>query len=103
MTEAEEEALAAELLGVSSELQMDQFLGGLFRKIKRGLGGAAKFLAENAGPLSGVERNRRKGASISRRCRTAIPIPGVGSALGNAASNMLQSELEQYGYLCSAV
>jgi hypothetical protein len=27
MTEAEEEALAAELLGVSNELEMDQFLG----------------------------------------------------------------------------
>ena len=27
MTEADEEALAAELLGVSSEMEMDQFLG----------------------------------------------------------------------------
>jgi hypothetical protein len=101
MTEAEEEALAAELLGVSSELEMDQFLGGLFRKIKRGLGGAAKFLAQNAGPLSGALKGIAAKALpfLGGALGTAIPIPGIGtalgSALGNAASKMLQSELEQ--------
>ena len=101
MTEADEEALAAELLGVSNELEMDQFLGGLFRKIKRGLGGAAKFLAQNAGPLSGALKGIAAKALpfLGGALGTAIPIPGVGtalgSALGNAASNMLQSELEQ--------
>ncbi|HYT59792.1 MAG TPA: hypothetical protein VEL06_06460 [Haliangiales bacterium] len=100
MTEAEEEALAAELLGVSSELEMDQFLGGLFRKIKRGLGGAAKFLNQNAGPLAGALKGLAGKALpfLGGALGTAIPIPGVGtalgSALGRAASNLLQSELE---------
>src|SRR5215813_13645823 len=54
ITEAEEEALAAESLGVSSEADLEQFLGGLFRKLKKSLGGAAKFLAQNAAPLAGA-------------------------------------------------
>jgi hypothetical protein len=101
MTEAEEEALAAELLGVSNELEMDQFLGGVLGGITRGLGGAAKFLRLNAGPLSRLLKKiaARTLPSLGSALGTAIPIPGVGtalgSALGNAASNMLQSELEQ--------
>ena len=100
MTEAEEEALAAELLGVSSELEMDQFLGGLFRKIKRSLGGAAKFLSQNAGPLAGALKGIAAKALpfLTGALGTAIPIPGVGTALGaaldQAASKLLQSELE---------
>jgi hypothetical protein len=100
MTEAEEESLAAELLGVSSELEMDQFLGGLFRKLKRGLGGAAKFLSQNAGPLAGALKGIAAKALpfLGGALGTAIPIPGVGTAigskLGSVASNLLQSELE---------
>jgi len=100
MTEAEEEALAAELLGVSSEDEMDQFLGGLFRKLKRHLGGAAKFLAQNAGPLAGALKGIAAKAlpSLGGALGTLIPIPGVGTALGaalgKAASNLLQSEMD---------
>ncbi len=100
ITEAEEEALAAELLGVSSEMEMDQFLGGLFRKIKRGLGGAAKFLSQNAGPLAGALKGLAGKALpfLGGALGTAIPIPGVGTALGaavgQAASKLLQSEME---------
>jgi hypothetical protein len=100
MTAEEEEELAAELLGVSSEEEMDQFLGGLFRKIKRGLGGAAKFVAQHAGPLSGALKGIAAKAIpfLGVALGTAIPIPGVGtalgSALGGAASKLLQSELE---------
>src|SRR6266704_761795 len=54
LSDAEEEVLAAELLSVSNEAEMDQFLGGLFNKLKRTIGGAAKFLAKNGGPLPGV-------------------------------------------------
>jgi hypothetical protein len=78
MTEAEEEALTAELLGVNSEMEMDQFLGDLFRKIKRGLGGAAKFLSQNAGPLSGALKDLAGKALpfLGGALGTAIPIPG---------------------------
>jgi hypothetical protein len=100
ITETEEEALAAELLSVSSEEEMDQFLGGLFRKIKRGLSGAARFLNQNAGPLAGALKGLAGKALpfVGGALGTAIPIPGVGtalgSALGQAASNFLQSETE---------
>jgi len=98
--EAEEEALTAELLGVSNEAEMDQFLGGLFRKIKQGLGGATKFLSQNAGPLAGALKGLAGKALpfLGGALGTAIPIPGLGTALGaavgQAASNFLQSETE---------
>jgi hypothetical protein len=100
MSEVEEEALAAELLGVSSEYEMEQFLGGLFRKIKRRLGGAAKFLSQNAVPLAGALQGIAAKAipSIAGAMGAAVPIPGlnavVSSALTKATSNLLQSEME---------
>jgi hypothetical protein len=101
LTEAEEEALAAELLGVSNEAEMDHFLGGLFRKLTQKIGGAAKFLAKNAGPLAGALKGIAGQALpfLGGALGSVIPIPGVGtalgSALGKAASNLLQGELEQ--------
>ncbi|MGE3312983.1 MAG: hypothetical protein AB7O66_23695 [Limisphaerales bacterium] len=100
MSEAEEEALAAELLGVGNVEEMDQFLGKLFRRIGRGVRGAAKFLARNAGPLSGVLKGiaRKALPFLGGALGSAIPIPGVGtalgSALGQAAGNLLESETE---------
>ena len=85
MSEADEMALAAELLDVSNEGELDQFLGGLFKKVSgaagkvikspigKALGGMIKPLAKSALPMLG-------GALGS-----FIPIPGVGTALGSAA------------------
>ena len=89
--EQEELELAMELLEVSSEQELEQFLGKVFksvwkgvRKIARPLGGALKAVAKTALPFVG-------GALGSM-----IPIPGVGtalgSALGRAASNALELE-----------
>lgn len=91
--EVEEMELAAELLGVTSEEELDQFLGKLLKrawggikKIARPLGGLLKGIAKKALPFVG-------GALGS-----FIPIPGVGtalgSALGGAASKLLEVELE---------
>ena len=87
-SEAEESELAMELLSVSSEAELDQFLGKLIKgvgKIARPLGGALKGLAKKALPFVG-------GALGS-----FIPIPGVGtavgSALGSAVSKALEAEL----------
>jgi hypothetical protein len=85
--EVEEMELAAELLSISSEEELDQFLGGLFKKIAggasrlfrspigRALGGMLKGVAQKALPVVG-------GALGS-----LIPIPGVGTALGAAAGS----------------
>lgn len=91
-------ALAAELLSVTNEAELNQFLGGLIKKVGRTfkkvgrsglgriLGGSIRSLAKAALPTLG-------GALGSM-----IPIPGVGTALGaaaaSAAGNALGLEFE---------
>lgn len=99
LTEAEEVELAMELLAVSSEAEMDQFLGKIWKGIKkvgsfvgkrilRPLGGALKAVAKKALPLVG-------GALGS-----FIPIPGVGTAIGSALGSAVSKALElEYGEL----
>ncbi len=97
-SEVEEMELASQLLEVSDEAELDQFLGSLFKKASRAvgsfmkgpigkqLGGMIKPLVKQALPMVG-------GALGS-----LIPIPGVGTAvgtqLGSAAANMFEMELE---------
>jgi uncharacterized protein (DUF697 family) len=88
-----------ELLAVSSEAEMDQFLGKIWKGIKkvgsfvgkrilRPLGGALKAVAKKALPLVG-------GALGS-----FIPIPGVGTAIGSALGSAVSKALElEYGEL----
>src|SRR5262245_40054852 len=92
--EADELELATELLGVSNEEELEQFLGSLFKKVSgivgkiaRGpIGGLLKGVAKKIMPMAG-------GALGS-----LIPVPGVGTALGTAAgtaaSNMFEVNLE---------
>lgn len=95
-SEQEETELAMELLSVSSEAELEQFLGNVFKKAWKGikkiakpLGGALKGIAKAALPMVG-------GALGS-----FIPIPGVGtalgSALGSAVSKALEVELNEMG------
>lgn len=96
-SEEEEMELAAELLTLSSEEELDYFLGKVFkkawkgikkvgRKVIRPLGGVLKAVAKKALPVVG-------GALGS-----FIPIPGVGTAvgtaLGSAVGKALEMELE---------
>lgn len=88
VNQEEELNLAAELLAVSNEQELDRFLGKLVRGVGRGfkrfarsglgrmIGGALKSAAKAALPMLG-------GAVGS-----LIPIPGVGTALGSAAGNL---------------
>jgi uncharacterized protein (DUF697 family) len=96
--EVTEMELASELLNIQSEAELDRFFGGLFKKAVgavsnfaksgagKALGGMLKGIAKKVLPLAG-------GALGS-----FIPIPGVGtalgSALGTAASNLFELELE---------
>jgi hypothetical protein len=92
-SEAEEMELAVELLGVSSEAELDQFIGKLISKagrflkrspFGRALGGALKSVARVALPAAGAALG-----SI---------VPGVGTAIGgtlaSAAGKALGLELE---------
>ncbi|MGH9842891.1 MAG: hypothetical protein ACREEM_29485 [Blastocatellia bacterium] len=97
-TEAEEMAFAAELLGVGSEAELDQFLGNIFKKVGGFVGKIAK------GPLGGVLKGIAKKALpwVGGALGSFIPIPGVGTAvgtaLGTAASKLFEVNLEGMSY-----
>jgi hypothetical protein len=96
-SEAEEMELAAELLTVQSEVELEQFLGKLIKKaggfLKSGVGrqltGALRGIAKKALPVLG-------GAAGN------FLLPGVGGAIGSklasAAGNMFGLELEGLSY-----
>jgi hypothetical protein len=93
LDEIEEMELAEELLRISSEEELDQFLGDLFKKAWRGV-------KKVAAPLSGVLKGIAKKALpfVGGALGSMIPIPGVGTALGTAiggaASKLLEVDLE---------
>lgn len=90
----DEATLAAELLSVGSEAELEQFFGKLLKTVTRGvtsfaksgvgkaIGGALKQVAKTALPTVGAALG------------SAIPIPGVGTALGSMAGKALASALE---------
>jgi hypothetical protein len=96
-SEAEEMELAAELLNVTNEQELDQFIGSLFKKLKR-FGG--KLLRSPIG--------QQLGGIIKGAAKNALPIlggafgnliaPGVGGAMGaqlaSDASETFGLELE---------
>ena len=96
-SEAEEMELAAELLTVQNEDELEQFLGKLFKRaggfLKSGLGqqltGALKGIAKKALPALGAAAGN-------------FLIPGVGGVMGSklasAAGSMLGLELEGLSY-----
>jgi hypothetical protein len=94
LNEAEEMELATELLGVSSEQELDQFLG---KFLKKAWGGIKKVAAS---PLGGMLKGLAKKALpfVGSALGSFIPIPGVGTmigrAVGTAASNLLEFESE---------
>ena len=93
LSEAQESELAAELLEITNEQELEQFLGNVFKSVGgfikspvgRALGGALKNVAKKALPVVG-------GALGS------MVVPGlgtaVGSKLGSMASGMFEVELE---------
>ncbi len=89
--------LASELLSITNEMELDQFLGKLFKKA---VGGASSFLKSGAGKaLGGVLKNvAKKALPIAGRVLGNAVLPGVGGmiggALGNAASGLFELELE---------
>ncbi len=97
ISEAEEMELAAELLEVANEAELEQFLGKLIRRVGRGLrsvirsplgralGGVLKPLAKAALPIAGAALGSFVGG----------PVGGaIGGRLASAASQMFGLELE---------
>lgn len=101
-SEAEELELAAELLSVSSEAEMDQFLGKLVRGAWKGLKKVGSVVGKIAKPLGGVLKGVAKAALpfVGGALGSFIPIPGVGTALGSALGGALSKALEmEFGQL----
>jgi hypothetical protein len=89
LTEAEEIALASELLEISSEAELEQFLGGLINKVGgffkspvgQALGGIAKNIAKKALPVVGGALG-------------TMVAPGIGTALGSSLGSMAGNMFE---------
>jgi hypothetical protein len=91
-SEAEEIALAAELLSVSNEAELEEFLGNLWKGIKK----VGSFVGKIAKPFAGVLKAVAKKALpfVGGALGSLIPIPGVGTAVGSALGGALSKALE---------
>lgn len=96
-SEAEEMELASELLTVSNEAELEQFLGKLFKKAGRAVGGFIKSPVGRSlmGTLKGVAKQALP--TLGGLAGNFL-LPGIGgqigSQLGSAAGGMLGLELE---------
>ena len=95
-SEEEEMDLALELLAVSSEAELDQFLGKLVKGAWRGLKKVGSVVGKIAKPLGGVLRAVAKKAlpMVGGALGSFIPIPGVGTAVGSALGSAIGKALE---------
>ena len=97
-SEVEEAELAQELLGLSSEAEMDQFIGKLFKKAWRGAQGIAKKVGV-AGPLGGILKGVAKkllpiAAGAAGTFFGGPAGAAIGSKIGSAVGNALEAEFE---------
>ncbi len=97
LSEAQATELASELLEISSEEELEQFLGGLFKRVAKGVGGFIKS------PIG-----RALGGALKSVAKKALPMVGgalgsmvapgvgtmIGSKLGSLASGLFEIELE---------
>ena len=102
LTEAEEVELATELMAVSSEAEMEQFLGNVFKSAWKGIKKVGSAVGKIATPLGGVLKAVAKQALpfVGSALGSFIPIPGVGTVVGGALGTALSNALElEYGEL----
>ncbi len=97
LNEYEEAELATELLSVSSEEELDQFLGKFFKRIGKGLRKAGRFVRGRVLPAlgKGLKTIAKVALPIAGRVAGSfIPIPGVGTAIGGAVGTAISNALE---------
>lgn len=97
-SEVEESELATELLGISSEEELDQFLGKVFKRAWRGLRGLGRTIGRVARPLGGLLKGVAKKllplAAGAAGTFFGGPAGGaLGAKLGSVVGNALESEL----------
>jgi hypothetical protein len=87
MHEALEMELATELLSVGNEAELEQFLGGLFKKVASGVSNFAKSSAGKA--LGGMLKSvAKKALPIAGAALGNLVVPGVGGAIGGKLAGM---------------
>ena len=93
-SEAEEMELATQLLEISDEQELDQFIGGLLKKAGRAIGKAVKspIFRKLGGALKGVAKAALP--VVGGALGSFIPIPGVGTAVGTALGSAVSKALE---------
>ncbi|HEY6126241.1 MAG TPA: hypothetical protein VIV63_16430 [Steroidobacteraceae bacterium] len=98
-SEVEEAELAQELLGLSSEAELDQFLGKIFKKAWRGVRGLGKTLGRVARPLGGILKGVAKkllpvAAGAAGTFFGGPAGAAIGSKIGSVVGNALEAEFE---------
>jgi len=95
--ESQELELASELLEVNSEEELEQFLGNLFSRVAKGVGGFIKSGTGRA--LGGMLKNlAKKALPVVGGALGSMVAPGLGTAigskLGSMAGGLFELELE---------
>jgi hypothetical protein len=95
--ELDEMDLAAELLSIQSEEELDQFLGKVFKRVWRGVRKVGSTVGRIARPLGGILKGIAKKALpvVGGALGSLIPVPGVGTAVGTALGGALGKALEK--------
>lgn len=106
--ESELMELAAELLGVTDEAELDQFLGGLIKKvggaigkvvkspIGRAVGGVLKGVAKKALPIAGGALGAYFGGPLGAKIGSGLA-SAAGGALGLEFESLSQEDIEFEG------
>lgn len=91
-----ETELAMELLALTSEQELDQFLGNVFKSVWQGVKKVGSTIGKVAAPLGGALKAVAKQALpfVGGALGSLIPIPGVGTALGTALGGAVSQALE---------
>lgn len=97
LSEAEEELLAAELLGVTSEEELEQFLGKIFKRAKRGFRRLKRKVRKFARPLARTLKGVAQAALPAVGAALGSAVPGLGTALGGSLGSMLSKALGSFG------
>jgi uncharacterized protein (DUF697 family) len=97
LSEQEEIELASELLEITSEQELEQFLGNVFKKVSRGVGTFIKSPVGRA--LGGVLKNvAKKALPVVGGALGSMVAPGIGTAigskLGSLAGGLFEVQLE---------
>lgn len=107
LTEAEEMELASELLSVTNEAELDQFLGSFLKKaanfagnvirspVGQAIGGALKGVAKKAIPLAGGAIGGYFGGPLGAKIGSGLA-SAAGSALGLEAEGEFQGEDREF-------